>query len=881
MKKRLLSLLMIMSILFSLVPAVTVTAQGADQPDEMTLMEAEGDLPSVLFLAPSALSNLPSRIDLFPDPSASSGSNLYHLYLPGNASAANCFLSWEGGLSASYAGKTYASGELPIPAPGENGEVTFTKDGTTKKFIITTYQGSVGVKPIFIEIDESQGTIAAMHADDDHLTTCTGEIVIDGQRMALPQIKGRGNYSWMQRKTKHPYNFKLETKVNLLGIDSPKTKKWSLLANVNDPSLLRNKVAYDLAHQMGIGLDSASTDVWLNGVYQGTYLLTPKTDSFVPDDGFLIENNNWAEEQSIADGGDPSFRLGDGTDNVSASSGGGGWPGGGWPGGGGGGWPGGGGGSSKPTLLINIKGIGDNWLEGGVENAETVTAAAKAIRAYLEDAWEAVLATDGMNTKGKYYTDYFDLRSTAIFYVFQEFIKNLESTSAGSIFFHRDGMTDADKLLSGPAWDYDNALAFNGNGGTGGSNYLSARGWYLSSGSGFGIMGSGGIFGRLGKHQDLMDETKVAYTIYRRYYDDVCQNVLRQAELIEDSAKMNEIRDVGETMNAFDFNSPRTFDAGTEYEITYKKTDTWRDYVDNLYAYTEGRARFLRSELLMDEEPGFDAAFQLGANSSVTVYDTQDLSGEGVENPDIVYARNKETGEIDTTGEGQINFVVNLKNGCQLKSVTVEPAGNFGNLKGPADTGVENAYRITKVTGPVTVKVETQEVVCEHEFVDGVCVKCGTQALKVSFDCDANSSVTVYDTQDLTQPGAEDAQFAYARSSASGQIDVTGDGQVNFVVKAKSGYEIESVTAEPAGAYKNLKGPDATMSKDYYRLTKVTGPVTVTVRTRVSTCEHDYIAAVTAPTCTEKGYTTYTCSKCATRVRASTYTRARPPTPRF
>ena len=27
-------------------------------------------------------------------------------------------------------------------------------------------------------------------------------------------------------------------------------------------------------------------------------------------------------------------------------------------------------------------------------------------------------------------------------------------------------------------------------------------------------------------------------------------------------------------------------------------------------------------------------------------------------------------------------------------------------------------------------------------------------------------------------------------------------------------------------------------------------------------CEHDYVAVVTAPTCTEKGYTTYTCSKC-------------------
>ena len=33
-------------------------------------------------------------------------------------------------------------------------------------------------------------------------------------------------------------------------------------------------------------------------------------------------------------------------------------------------------------------------------------------------------------------------------------------------------------------------------------------------------------------------------------------------------------------------------------------------------------------------------------------------------------------------------------------------------------------------------------------------------------------------------------------------------------------------------------------------------------------CEHDYKAVVTEPTCTEKGYTTYTCSKCGKRYQA-------------
>ena len=34
-----------------------------------------------------------------------------------------------------------------------------------------------------------------------------------------------------------------------------------------------------------------------------------------------------------------------------------------------------------------------------------------------------------------------------------------------------------------------------------------------------------------------------------------------------------------------------------------------------------------------------------------------------------------------------------------------------------------------------------------------------------------------------------------------------------------------------------------------------------------STCGHDYVAVITKPTCTEAGYTTYTCTSAATAIR--------------
>ena len=331
MNKRLLSLLLCACILISLVPSYAAAAEPGEtdqEPDQMSLM-ADEEFPETLRLLPNNGNRLPSWIDLTPDPSGEA--DKYHLYLPGDADLVNCFFSWEGGMVANYNGREYDSGQMPIAAPGETATYTFTKGAETKTFTVRVFQGSPQLKTIFIEIDESQGTIYDMNHDRDHQTTCTGQIIIDGKRMNLPQIKGRGNYSWQQAKEKRPYNFKLDSKVNLLGIDSDKSKKWSLLANTNDHTLLRNKVAYDLAHAMGIGLDSASVDMWMNGQYQGVYLLTPKTDSFVTDDGFLVENNNYAETIPISEGGDPTFYVGSSNESVSAGGGGGG----GFPGGGG------------------------------------------------------------------------------------------------------------------------------------------------------------------------------------------------------------------------------------------------------------------------------------------------------------------------------------------------------------------------------------------------------------------------------------------------------------------------------------------------------------------------------------------------------------------
>lgn len=87
------------------------------------------------------------------------------------------------------------------------------------------------------------------------------------------QIKGRGNSSWGQPKK--PYTLKFDKKNEVLGME--KGKKWVLVANYSDKTLLRNDFASYLGNEIFTNMtwnpSFKSVDFILNGEYKGTYLL--------------------------------------------------------------------------------------------------------------------------------------------------------------------------------------------------------------------------------------------------------------------------------------------------------------------------------------------------------------------------------------------------------------------------------------------------------------------------------------------------------------------------------------------------------------------------------------------------------------------------------
>lgn len=102
--------------------------------------------------------------------------------------------------------------------------------------------------------------------------------VLDG----LKKIKGRGNSTFeasMRLFGKYAYNITLNDKASLIP-GAVAQKKYSLLANNADESLLRNVTVYGIADAIGMPYtpNTRLIDLYDNGNYLGAYVLTEKVE---------------------------------------------------------------------------------------------------------------------------------------------------------------------------------------------------------------------------------------------------------------------------------------------------------------------------------------------------------------------------------------------------------------------------------------------------------------------------------------------------------------------------------------------------------------------------------------------------------------------------
>lgn len=111
--------------------------------------------------------------------------------------------------------------------------------------------------------------------DKEHEIDCFISIISDEGKTLLADtalIRERGNFS--RSFPKKPYRIKFAHKQKVLGAPA-KAKKWTLINNYGDKTLMRNQLAFELSRQFGMPYTPfcAYVDVVLNGEYKGCYQL--------------------------------------------------------------------------------------------------------------------------------------------------------------------------------------------------------------------------------------------------------------------------------------------------------------------------------------------------------------------------------------------------------------------------------------------------------------------------------------------------------------------------------------------------------------------------------------------------------------------------------
>lgn len=198
-------------------------------------------------------------------------------------------------------GVTNATGELP-----EGGGTLWVLIGGSTEAKLTVMK-SANIRSVFVNADHDRSYIESSWS---HSVSDGGQVTVFAPDSDVPvfdsqldAIRGRGNSTWIG-SNKKPYQMKLSKKADLLGTGE-KTKTWLLIANAGDPTLLRNTISYKLALYMGsAGTPSCEPcDLYYNGEYRGSYLLTEKVK--VEKNGVNIDDLDEANEE--ANEGSPAW----------------------------------------------------------------------------------------------------------------------------------------------------------------------------------------------------------------------------------------------------------------------------------------------------------------------------------------------------------------------------------------------------------------------------------------------------------------------------------------------------------------------------------------------------------------------------------------------
>jgi hypothetical protein len=350
-------------------------------------------------------------------------------------------------------GKTTFSISNPLEVKHEYRAVTGSDSSEavsgTVSYAVKTATRKTGLPAVYLNTNEGTSVSTRSRYFEGRFAIKAGA-GCEAVSSQLAAAKGRGNSSWTFDKKS--YTVKLDKKVDLCGMGA--SKKWALVANHYDKSLIRNSLAGFIGSKMtklAWTPKSKPVDFYLNGSYRGTYLLIERIAVTDPakkkaGDAVRVEVPELDSSSTNNTGGyvlEWDFRKG-ADHNVAVGTHG----------------------------YVGIKEPENDYDEAGTDTGQGITAAqVKYIDGYLDAANKALYGKDfKSSTKG--WRKCISLPSAVDYYIAMELMKPLDGNMYASVYMYKkaDG-----KLYFGPLWDFDMSAGNTDRGGA----LESTSTWYL------------------------------------------------------------------------------------------------------------------------------------------------------------------------------------------------------------------------------------------------------------------------------------------------------------------------------------------------------------------------------------------------------------------
>ncbi len=227
------------------------------------------------------------------------------------------------------------------------------------------------------------------------------------------QVRGRGNTTW--EYPKKPYAIKLDKKAEVLGM--PKHKRWVLLANWMDRTLLRNAFAFQIAKQTDLAWTPSGefVEVLMNGEHLGNYYLCEQVK--VDKNRLNIKEMKTTDISGDSVTGGYLMEVDGHYDEVN---------------------------KFRPTIS-NLPFMFKDPDEDVLQPEQLAY-----MQSYVNDMEAALYADDWAFTRA--YTFYLDMDSFIDYWFVFELAMNHEPLNPKSVYFHKDRLG---KLKAGPVWDFD------------------------------------------------------------------------------------------------------------------------------------------------------------------------------------------------------------------------------------------------------------------------------------------------------------------------------------------------------------------------------------------------------------------------------------------